>query len=681
MLVKNYLIYLIVIILSLTTINNSSHANSSYVQIISTIKKENKELYKYRLFSLKFIYSISISNEGSVLPSLPDLNKSHNSNNKEGWSWWKKIKSFLGFNVENNNDENNKEVENQSVTENNTTQKSLPKNNQNLDNLNKTLINNSDTSDEKDPSSNFIELGNNELPKVSSYNKKYMDEDIKSPSLPEVNNNFTPNLELPTLDQINQTKPKDQQLSKLNQLSQETDTNTSSDTNYTPKSIENKILEQEKPPNLNNSNVITDKDTSTKTINQFLEKSEPKQNNKEDKFDGPTKLDYNKSTEMSRAITRSAIDEVTNQHDNGNKSSSDILDTVNSKTLITPPSHNKSNVSLQITSPIVKKLQENEEKSETINKLNKTTTISDKDQIKLAQQPTSNKQQGLNSQNNKQSNSSNKKLLINNQEKTNLSTIKTPIIDMPKIADIKSKTSSNFQSDTINQVKNYTNPNKNKIHNTKKIVVKNISDISKLSYNKTPSKSKVKNIDKLDDFQVSTFISDELQSLTSENDDIILGKLTEIARLDLLNHAEYIKFCENKWDYKKDESKRKIIDSMIKYYGLKQQKLKNLKKNEWLKSQAFNQAVESIHKNNIDGLRAMIDNYHVLNFNSNGNYLLHISVDSNKYNLSKFLIAKGSNLNIRNHHNQTAFDIAVANKNPYLVNLLYYCNFAKPKDF
>lgn len=79
-----------------------------------------------------------------------------------------------------------------------------------------------------------------------------------------------------------------------------------------------------------------------------------------------------------------------------------------------------------------------------------------------------------------------------------------------------------------------------------------------------------------DSVELSMFLDRELIILTTENDDIELGQLTDKAKLKLIDDWKYIKLIEKEINYKKEASKRQAVNNIIQYHHMKTKKMQGL---------------------------------------------------------------------------------------------------------
>jgi len=79
----------------------------------------------------------------------------------------------------------------------------------------------------------------------------------------------------------------------------------------------------------------------------------------------------------------------------------------------------------------------------------------------------------------------------------------------------------------------------------------------------------------------------------------------------------------------------------------------------------------AVDRNDLDSLRALLDNYSLLNIKNDDGYgLLSYSILNNKNHLAMFLIRRGANINEINQYNETPLNIASRNNNLFMVKML-----------
>ena len=128
----------------------------------------------------------------------------------------------------------------------------------------------------------------------------------------------------------------------------------------------------------------------------------------------------------------------------------------------------------------------------------------------------------------------------------------------------------------------------------------------------------------------------------------------------------YIKLVQKEYAKESRVDQQMMIDNFIESYDDNFNKI-----NTTILNAALNNAFEAIKKDNLFALRALIDNYPILQKKGSGNdTLLHEAVKDNNYYLTKFLIIRGINLATVNSQYQTALIIAEEEQNSNISCLL-----------
>lgn len=153
--------------------------------------------------------------------------------------------------------------------------------------------------------------------------------------------------------------------------------------------------------------------------------------------------------------------------------------------------------------------------------------------------------------------------------------------------------------------------------------------------------------------EVIKFAKDETQMVLLPNDDVVLGALTDDARLEQMDMYQFIKIAKQSYDRKSQIKKRHLIENFINSY------YNNLHTIKLVPDNVMDTAFESVKKNNLFVLRTFVDNYQILQRRGENNYtLLHEAAESGNYYMAKFLIIRGININAVNCQYKTALGIA-----------------------
>ena len=153
------------------------------------------------------------------------------------------------------------------------------------------------------------------------------------------------------------------------------------------------------------------------------------------------------------------------------------------------------------------------------------------------------------------------------------------------------------------------------------------------------------------------FIKDETQVLLLPNDDVVLGVLTEEARLEQMDMYAFFKVFKQLFDKENRTRQRQLIDNFINSYDLKT--IRPIVPDHLMQT-----AFESVKANNLFILRTFVNNYQILQKRGEDNYtLLHEAAESGNYYMAKFLIMRGININAVDDQYKTALDIAEEENN------------------
>ncbi|WPY00285.1 Ankyrin repeats-containing protein [Candidatus Trichorickettsia mobilis] len=164
----------------------------------------------------------------------------------------------------------------------------------------------------------------------------------------------------------------------------------------------------------------------------------------------------------------------------------------------------------------------------------------------------------------------------------------------------------------------------------------------------------------------SKFVNDETKVLLLPNDDIVLGELSEEAKILLMDLYSYSKLLKQIQDKNDRTIEREAIDNFILNYDSYFNTTPVLTIDD-ARIDAFN----NVKHNNLFALRTLLDNYHVLqNTDENGNTLLHKTAELDSYFLTKFLLMRGINIQALNTDYQTALTIAEEQQNDAITRLI-----------
>ncbi|PCJ29815.1 MAG: hypothetical protein COA94_00200 [Rickettsiales bacterium] len=166
------------------------------------------------------------------------------------------------------------------------------------------------------------------------------------------------------------------------------------------------------------------------------------------------------------------------------------------------------------------------------------------------------------------------------------------------------------------------------------------------------------------------FIANEAQLLVLPNDDIVLGELTEDAKLDLIDLRLYVDLFWEEYRKSKNEEKRAEIDNFVDNYDANFNKTASLH-GENHAYEGLTEAFKAIRNDNILSLISILNSYPLLQLSDgNGNTLLHAAARVGNYPAAKLLVLKGVDIFAKNRLHQTALSIARELSHDEIVTLL-----------
>lgn len=585
------------------------------------------------LLNLIAASSATASNSITTLPALPAISLPSDTNNPDlsnsmNNSWWNKIKSFFGFNVES---EQNKLEANDVQNIENSFNNDFPSNNEKLE-----------SNQLNTKSHNFITLDNNSLPRLHDDDNT----DIELAELPDIlkatqmqDNNMQTKLN------INQTQ---ELYSQINRDDSQKQDYTSSSQGY-----QTQIIKSHKPK-INNTNLTallklpvptqslreqhhnmqsTTQDFSNKyevinSLNQ-LENTQSKleQQTQTTNQDSKVSLSLNFEEYTEKNIdTSNSLSSISNQQetinsektlkqqpdlaltttlnennaDNNNSSNtepnSDITDinlTHNPDKNSIPLVDNYANQAL--TNDISSTNNDTDDTDDTASaSISASNTNSDAIQL-----PTNDNSSTANTDNistilktdDSDINNINLDIQDNNQD------IETSMISELENHETNINTSDvneftiNTNHDTNNNSQNESSekqaePSSTSIQTTDSNQSNTDNSTQHNDYDTTSSNANAESeidttktkidIKPRDSVELSMFLDRELIILTAENDDIELGQLTDKAKLKLIDDWKYIKLIEKEINYRKEASKRQAVNNIIQYHRMKTKKMQDL---------------------------------------------------------------------------------------------------------
>jgi ankyrin repeat protein len=165
------------------------------------------------------------------------------------------------------------------------------------------------------------------------------------------------------------------------------------------------------------------------------------------------------------------------------------------------------------------------------------------------------------------------------------------------------------------------------------------------------------------------FAEDEVQVLFLPNDDIVLGSLTEQAKIDQMDAYSYIKLFQKNEEWVANSKRRKIVKDFIKYNDNIDKERLHYANLPYFR--AVEDSFEAVRKNNLFALRALLDVYPILQEKGpNGDTLLITATRYDNYYLAKFLVIRGIQISRLDADCQNAADIALAQCNDNIVCML-----------
>lgn len=173
----------------------------------------------------------------------------------------------------------------------------------------------------------------------------------------------------------------------------------------------------------------------------------------------------------------------------------------------------------------------------------------------------------------------------------------------------------------------------------------------------------------LDSVQLE-FVNNEAQVLILPADDVVLGQLTEEARLAAMDLRTYLKIFWDNYNRLKREPKRLELERFIDNYDENFNEEDNLYYEDTA-NYSLKEAFASIDRGDTYSLIALLNNYSILQLSGKGqNNLLHEASYVGNYPAARLLVLKGIDLFARNNSNHTALDIAKLFRHDNIVQML-----------
>jgi len=173
----------------------------------------------------------------------------------------------------------------------------------------------------------------------------------------------------------------------------------------------------------------------------------------------------------------------------------------------------------------------------------------------------------------------------------------------------------------------------------------------------------------LDNTQLE-FVNNEAQVLILPNDEVVLGEVTQEAKLNFMDFRSYVKIFWQKYERIKREPKRMEIEQFIENYD------ENFNEEDYLYyedevSLGLSQAFKAVDKGNIYLLISLLNSYPILQLTGQDeNNLLHEASYAGNYSAARLLVLKGIDIFAKNSDQQTALTIAEKFNNKHIVFLL-----------
>lgn len=166
------------------------------------------------------------------------------------------------------------------------------------------------------------------------------------------------------------------------------------------------------------------------------------------------------------------------------------------------------------------------------------------------------------------------------------------------------------------------------------------------------------------------FVDNEAQVLILPNDDIVLGSLTEEARLENMDLRSYLTVFWKNYNKIKREPKRMEIDRFIDEYDENFNEEDSLYSNDQSEA-SLNEAFKAIDKREIYSLIGFVNNYPIIHLPGAGdNNLLHEAAYVGNYPAAKFLVLKGIDLFAKNDSGNSALAVSKMFGQKHITSLL-----------
>ena len=236
----------------------------------------------------------------------------------------------------------------------------------------------------------------------------------------------------------------------------------------------------------------------------------------------------------------------------------------------------------------------------------------------------------------------------------------TPIAEEKSVEDDKpSAQPTTADSNIISKFKQELEKRKNKRINDLAIIPE-----SEMTASNPSEEDKLKN-----DPKQQKFVDDEAKVLIISNDDVVLGELTEEAKLELMDLSSYARIFWENYEKIKSSYKKEAIDQFIDNYDENFNSEKFLFENETA-YEVITDAYMTVQGGDINRFIKMLNIYPMLGTVDETGTILHKVAKIGNYPATELLIMRGIALNLRDQYGQTALSVAKKYHNKDVIYLL-----------
>jgi hypothetical protein len=161
------------------------------------------------------------------------------------------------------------------------------------------------------------------------------------------------------------------------------------------------------------------------------------------------------------------------------------------------------------------------------------------------------------------------------------------------------------------------------------------------------------------------FINNEMIVFSLPEDDIVMGELTQEGRLRQMSGSEYIKEYMQSFEDEMKLGRRadiKMFKASLDFHAPESYP------DSMQIDEAREQAFDAANKSNLSDLRALIDNYPILQMpDAHGDTLLHVATEDDEIGVVRLLLMRGIDLNAINYEGDEARSLA---RDPEMSELL-----------